>query len=75
MIYRVPLLDEPTKKFSEILSIIKGVISFCVSAFDPWWQWQWQAVCSFNQINRVLLINLVSFSNKPGLLGNKPGLL
>jgi hypothetical protein len=35
----------------------------------------WQAVCSFNQINRVLLINLVSFSNKLGLLGNKPGLL
>jgi hypothetical protein len=35
----------------------------------------WQAVCSFNQINWVLLINWVSFSNKPGLLGNKPGLL
>jgi hypothetical protein len=29
----------------------------------------WQAVCSFNQINRVLLKNLVSFSNKLGLLG------
>jgi hypothetical protein len=35
---------------------------------------EWQAVCSFNQINRVLLKN-VSFSNKLGLLGNKPGLL
>jgi hypothetical protein len=27
MIYRVPLLDEPTKKFGEIPPIIKGVIT------------------------------------------------
>jgi hypothetical protein len=33
----------------------------------------WQAVCSFNQINRVLLKNLVSFSDKLGLLGIATG--
>jgi hypothetical protein len=39
MIYRVPLLDEPTKKFGEIPPIIKGVITvFVFRVLAPWWQ-------------------------------------
>jgi hypothetical protein len=39
MIYRVPILDEPTKKFSEIPPIINGVITvFVFRLLAPWWQ-------------------------------------
>jgi hypothetical protein len=38
MIYRVPLLDEPTKKFGEIQPITKGVITvFVFRLLAPWW--------------------------------------